>query len=134
MSKKTNAEKHKRLTTRPRRRVRVRKRINIGPRKPIKRDANVTTSELLFADPYFMHHLAGALFRAMELMGKVPPNLTDADIADLEYPLPHQPDLGPCRNCGKTAAEAHEDSMGMCCVESADFMHRFGPKQEMKRQ
>ena len=86
MSKKTIAEKQKRLTTRPRRRAHQRKRINVGPRKPIKRDANVTTADLLFADVEFMHHLAHVLFRAMELTGELPPP------ADNEFVAPHDLD------------------------------------------
>jgi hypothetical protein len=129
MSKKTNAAKLQRLTARPRKRVKRVKRISTSPPR-----SNKSMGEVLFADPFFMHHFAGAMLRVMELTGKIPPSLKDADIADLEYPLPHEPDLEPCRNCGKTAAEAHEDSMGMCCVKSPDFMHRFGPKQEMSHQ
>lgn len=85
MSKKTNAEKHKRATTRPRRRVHVRKHINVGPRKPIKRDANLPTADLLFADPSFMHHLAHVLFRALELTGKIPADFGEPSEIDADF-------------------------------------------------
>ena len=85
MSKKTIAAKHKRLTARPRRPAHVRKRINVGPRKPIKRDANVTTADLLFADPLFIHHLAHVLFRALELTGKIPADFGEPSEIDAEF-------------------------------------------------
>ena len=79
MSKKTNAEKHKRITTRPRR----------GAHKRIKRPAknvakihhdNRPLSEVLFADPIFMHYLAAGMLRLMELTGKLPP------LISMDYP------------------------------------------------
>lgn len=88
MSKKTIAEKHKRITTRPRRLAHQRKPINVGPRKPVKRDANLTTADLLFADPSFMHHLAHVLFRALELTGKVPADFGMPSEVDAEFITP----------------------------------------------
>lgn len=83
MSKKTNDAKQKR-TTRPRRRAR--KHLNPIATKTA-RNKDLTTAGLLFNDPFFMHYVAGALFRAMELTGKFPPppSLQEPSEIDAEF-------------------------------------------------
>ena len=42
----------------------------------------------MYIIPFFMHHLAGALYRAFELTGKVPPSLTADEVSNLAKPEP----------------------------------------------
>jgi len=69
MSKKTKQEKHKRTLKAQARRRRVhvpRKNIRRPNPLKIKRDAR-PKSELLFADPIFLYHVASCILRAIEL-------------------------------------------------------------------
>ena len=68
MSKKTKTEKHKRTLKEQARRRRVHVRKNVRRPNPLKiKRENQPKSDVLFADPIFLHHLAGCIFRALEL-------------------------------------------------------------------
>lgn len=76
----------KRTNRHPRKRKRLNKRPTKNAAK-IHRD-NRPLSEVLFADPIFMHYLASGMLRLMELTGKLPPMMGGdySRLIDAEFP------------------------------------------------
>jgi hypothetical protein len=87
MSKKTKAEKHQRRMMKPKRHRRTRRmRPNPAYLQPPMLIDSAGKPLGLFADPLFMHHLAGALIRALDLYppkGIEPSGKVGDDMPDL---------------------------------------------------
>lgn len=123
MSKKTEAAKRdaKRKKTRPRQHKR-KGRLN-PVRSQIKTSGSLPKMPSMFGDPIFMHHVASAILRYLEIYApsalKMAVPLKDGDT-----------DMAHCEYCGAAAGLAYEASMGLYCESSPTGTHVWKDKPE----
>lgn len=82
----------------------------------------------IFEDPIMLHHIGSAIFRLLELKD---PDFLKAKTSgesevDAEFIEPESVNLA-CSECGRTASNAYEQSMGMYCEKTENGIHRMVP-------